>query len=70
MFLLQVKGGGHSANPGFSSTPGVHISMTRFSGVTYDAASGTATIGTGLVWDDVGSAVTILFNFADNRVGI
>ncbi|KAJ7107008.1 FAD-binding domain-containing protein [Mycena epipterygia] len=54
---FAVKGGGHSANPGFSSTPGVHISMTRFSGVTYDAASGTATIGTGLIWDDVYEAL-------------
>ncbi|KAF8188904.1 hypothetical protein K438DRAFT_1936224 [Mycena galopus ATCC 62051] len=63
---FAVKGGGHSANPGFSSTPGVHISMTRFSGVTYDAASGTATIGTGLIWDDV---YTALEPFGVNVVG-
>ncbi|KAF7368561.1 FAD-binding PCMH-type domain-containing protein [Mycena venus] len=54
---FAVKGGGHTANPGFSSTTGVHISMSRFSGVTYDAASGTATIGTGLIWDDVYQAL-------------
>ncbi|KAF8188907.1 hypothetical protein K438DRAFT_2145941 [Mycena galopus ATCC 62051] len=50
---FAVKGGGHTTNPGFSSTLGVHISMARFSGVTYDATNGTATIGTGLIWDDV-----------------
>ncbi|KAJ7789379.1 FAD dependent oxidoreductase [Mycena olivaceomarginata] len=50
---FAVKGGGHTANPGFSSTPGVHISMSRFSEVTYNATAQTATIGSGLVWDDV-----------------
>ncbi|KAJ6488794.1 FAD dependent oxidoreductase [Mycena sanguinolenta] len=54
---FAVKGGGHAANPGFSSTTGVHISMTRFSGVAYDAGSQTATIGTGLIWDDVYEAL-------------
>ncbi|PCH36093.1 FAD-binding domain-containing protein [Wolfiporia cocos MD-104 SS10] len=50
---FAVKGGGHASNPGFSSTTGIQISMSRFSGVTYDSESGTATIGTGLIWDDV-----------------
>ncbi|KAK0505193.1 hypothetical protein EDD18DRAFT_1061398 [Armillaria luteobubalina] len=50
---FAVKGGGHASNPGFSSTTGVHIAMSRFSQVTYDSTSGTATIGSGLVWDDV-----------------
>ncbi|KAF7362248.1 Bifunctional solanapyrone synthase [Mycena venus] len=50
---FAVKGGGHTANPGFSSTPGVHISMSRFSEVTYNATAQTAIIGSGLVWDDV-----------------
>ncbi|KAJ7732366.1 FAD-binding domain-containing protein [Mycena maculata] len=54
---FAVKGGGHTANPGFSSTTGVQISMTRFSGVTYDESSGTAVIGSGLVWDDVYEAL-------------
>ncbi|KAF7375798.1 FAD-binding PCMH-type domain-containing protein [Mycena sanguinolenta] len=54
---FAVKGGGHTANPGFSSTTGVHISMKRFSGVVYDAGSQTATIGTGLIWDDVYEAL-------------
>ncbi|KAF8630864.1 hypothetical protein AX17_005223 [Amanita inopinata Kibby_2008] len=54
---FAVKGGGHSPNPGFTSTKGVLISMSRFSEVTYDAASKTAVIGTGLIWDDVYAAL-------------
>ncbi|TFY66023.1 hypothetical protein EVG20_g5066 [Dentipellis fragilis] len=52
-----VKGGGHSPNPGFSSTTGVEISMTRFSEVVYNESSQTADIGPGLVWDDVYAAL-------------
>lgn len=55
--LPQVKGGGHASNPGFSSTTGVQIAMYRFSEVTYDANSSTATIGAGLIWDDVYTAL-------------
>ncbi|KAJ6583298.1 hypothetical protein B0H10DRAFT_886542 [Mycena sp. CBHHK59/15] len=54
---FAVKGGGHTANPGFSSTTGVHISMSRFSGVTYNKARGTVTVGSGLIWDDVYEAL-------------
>ncbi|KAF8901615.1 FAD-binding domain-containing protein [Mucidula mucida] len=52
-----VKGGGHTANPGFSDTPGVQIAMYRFSQVEYDASTQTVAIGTGLVWDDVYAAL-------------
>ena len=44
-------------NPGFSSTKGVHISMTRFSEVTYDSNSQTAVVGAGLIWDNVYAAL-------------
>ncbi|KAF5319622.1 hypothetical protein D9619_008812 [Psilocybe cf. subviscida] len=54
---FAVKGGGHAMNPGFSSTPGVHISMARFSEVTYHAAQQTVDLGAGLIWDDVYSAL-------------
>ena len=54
---FQVKGGGHSTNPGFSSTPGVQIAMYRFSEVVYHEDAQTADIGTGLVWDDVYAAL-------------
>ena len=40
-------------NPGFSSTQGIQIYTGKFSQVTYDAASSTAVIGTGLIWDTV-----------------
>jgi hypothetical protein len=39
--------------PGFSSTPGVQIALFSFSEITYDSSSETATIGMGLVWDNV-----------------
>ena len=48
-----MKSGGHAMNPGFSSTEGILIYTGKFSQVTYDAASGTAVIGSGLIWDDV-----------------
>ncbi|KAJ7250738.1 FAD-binding domain-containing protein [Mycena rebaudengoi] len=54
---FAVKGGGHTANSGFSSTNGVQIYMGRFSEVTYDAASNTVVIGSGLIWDDVFAAL-------------
>ncbi|KAI0057266.1 FAD-binding domain-containing protein [Artomyces pyxidatus] len=55
---FAVKGGGHNTNPGFSSTQGVHISMTRFSDVIVDASSETVVVGSGLIWDDVYDALT------------
>lgn len=51
--MLKVKSGGHSVNSGFSSTPGVQITLSSFSEVVYDANDQTATIGLGLIWDDV-----------------
>ncbi|EPQ60851.1 FAD-binding domain-containing protein [Gloeophyllum trabeum ATCC 11539] len=54
---FAVKGGGHTSNPTFSSTTGVQISMTRFSGVTYNAGTSTVDVGSGLLWDDVYSAL-------------
>jgi len=50
---FAVMSGGHAANPGFSSTPGIHIYLRRFSEVTYNPESGTAVIGSGLTWDTV-----------------
>jgi hypothetical protein len=45
--------GGHTTNPGFSSTDGIHIYTGKFSQVTYDATSCTAVIGTGQIWETV-----------------
>ncbi|KIJ22107.1 hypothetical protein PAXINDRAFT_165385 [Paxillus involutus ATCC 200175] len=54
---FAVKGGGHTTNPGFSSTTGIQISMFRFSDVVYDSGAQTATIGAGLTWDAVYAAL-------------
>ncbi|KAG6333932.1 hypothetical protein ID866_5154 [Astraeus odoratus] len=54
---FAVKGGGHTSNPGFSSTPGVQIAMYRFSEVIYNSTTQTVTVGAGLIWDDVYAAL-------------
>ncbi|KAJ3518855.1 hypothetical protein NMY22_g13470 [Coprinellus aureogranulatus] len=50
---FAVQGGGHTRNPGFSSTIGVHISMNGFRSIRYDPTSQTAEIGAGLRWQEV-----------------
>lgn len=40
-------------NPGYSSTTGVHISMTRFNDIIFDSNTKTAQVGMGLLWDEV-----------------
>ena len=50
---FAVKGGGHSTNRGFSSTQGVHISMTRFNDIAIRKDSRSVEIGAGLTWTDV-----------------
>ena len=53
--VFAVRSGGHSSNPGFSSTSrGVVINLTKVNaGVRYDATSGTAVIGPGDRWANV-----------------
>jgi FAD/FMN-containing dehydrogenase len=48
-----VKSGGHIRNPGFSSTNGVEIAMTRFNETKVNSEAGTVDIGSGLTWDQV-----------------
>ena len=50
---FAVKGGGHATNPGFSSTSGVHISMTRFNDIVIREDRQTLEVGAGLTWTDV-----------------
>ncbi|KAI0276952.1 FAD-binding domain-containing protein [Russula aff. rugulosa BPL654] len=50
---FAVKGGGHATNPGFSSTTGVQIAMTRFNQVVVDKTASLVEVGAGLIWDDV-----------------
>jgi hypothetical protein len=46
---FAVMSGGHSANPGFSSTTGVHISLKRFNQLVFSADNSTVEIGMGWV---------------------
>ncbi|KIJ54881.1 hypothetical protein M422DRAFT_125731, partial [Sphaerobolus stellatus SS14] len=48
-----VKSGGHAFNPGFSSTPGVMVSLARFNAINYNASSSSVEVGGGNIWDDV-----------------
>ncbi|KAI9449160.1 FAD-binding domain-containing protein [Lactarius psammicola] len=54
---FAVKGGGHAFNPGFSSTSGVQISMTRFNTIEFNNATGTVDVGSGITWDQVYAAL-------------
>ena len=57
ILLLQIKGEGHTMNPGFSSTNGVQIGMLKFSDIVYDPEAQTVMVGAGMIWDDVYSAL-------------
>ncbi|KAI9449101.1 FAD-binding domain-containing protein [Lactarius psammicola] len=54
---FAVMSGGHMANPGFSSTRGVQISMARFDKIKVDSTAGTVELGSGLTWDQVYAAL-------------
>jgi FAD/FMN-containing dehydrogenase len=55
---FAVKGGGHATNPGFSSTPGVQIAMSRFNETKVNPYDGTVEVGPGLTWDQVYEALS------------
>ena len=40
-------------NPGFSSTTGVQIAMTRFNQTKLNSMTSTVDVGAGLIWDQV-----------------
>ena len=44
-------------NPGFSSTSGVEISMTRFNNIEINHATGTVVLGSGVIWDQAYAAL-------------
>ena len=50
---FAIRCSGHTANPGFSSTRGVQISMTRFNEIVIHKESGTVDVGAGLTWTEV-----------------
>ena len=54
---VQIKSGGHNTNPGFSSTPGVQIALTRLNNISIDPVSQTTTFGPGLIYDELYAAL-------------
>ncbi|GAC94540.1 hypothetical protein PHSY_002112 [Pseudozyma hubeiensis SY62] len=48
-----VRGAGHASNQGFSSTPGVHISMNNFQQVNLSGDKSTVDVGPANIWDNV-----------------
>ena len=54
---FAVKGGGHATNPGFSSTSGVQIAMSRFKQVVLSEDKEIVEVGAGCKWDDVYNAL-------------
>jgi hypothetical protein len=44
-------------NPGFSSTPGVQIALTRFNEINYDSSAETVEFGSGLRCNDIYDAL-------------
>lgn len=49
--------GGHATNPGFPSTVGVLVAMSRLSDIVHDSAARTVVIGAGPICDDVYAAI-------------
>ncbi|KAH9058183.1 hypothetical protein EDB87DRAFT_941807 [Lactarius vividus] len=50
---FAVKGGGHTSNIKFSSTPGIQISMSRFNKITFNDDKTELTVGAGCVFDEI-----------------
>ncbi|KAI0284518.1 hypothetical protein BC826DRAFT_960564 [Russula brevipes] len=50
---FAVKSGGHASNPGFCSTTGVQIAMSRFNETKVNSAVGTVEVWRGLTWDQL-----------------
>lgn len=50
---FAVQSGGHTSNPGFSSTKGVHISLSKLNEVTLSSDGTTARVGAGNRWSNV-----------------
>lgn len=50
---FAVKGGGHSTNPGFSSTTGIQISLANFNELEYNSKTQNLRIGAGCLFDEV-----------------
>lgn len=54
---FAVKSGGHGTNPGFASTQGIQIAMSRFNQVILSDYQSTVAVGAGCFWDDAYNAL-------------
>ena len=54
---FAVYSGGHSSNPGFSSTDGVHITLKRLNQVELSEDKSIVTLGFGQSWADAYAAL-------------
>ncbi|SPO27078.1 related to 6-hydroxy-D-nicotine oxidase [Ustilago trichophora] len=54
---FAVKAAGHASNQGFSSTPGVQISLQKFQQVNLSGDKKTVDVGPGNIWDNVYSGL-------------
>lgn len=54
---FAVRGGGHAMAPGYSSTTGIHISLSHFDQVIYDEETSNVEVGAGCLWDQVYSSL-------------
>lgn len=54
---FAVRSGGHTSNPGFSSTTGVHITFSKMTQVTLSADKSTVEIEMGQTWSSVYEAL-------------
>jgi hypothetical protein len=50
---FQIKSGGHAFNSGFSSTPGVQISLQNFLDFEYDNKAQKVKLGSAWTWDAI-----------------
>ena len=57
---FAVFSGGHTSNPGFSSTRGVHISLLRFNQVELSPDGRVVTLGFGQVGRDLVSVRSLM----------
>lgn len=57
---FAVFSGGHTSNPGFSSTRGVHISLRRFNQVELSPDGRVVTLGFGQVGRDLVSVRSLM----------
>ncbi|KAG8157918.1 hypothetical protein KVR01_012190 [Diaporthe batatas] len=55
---FALKSGGHTSNPGHSSTPGVHISFARMKQVKLSEDKSSVELGMGLIWAEAYQALS------------